>query len=245
LTNETKQLGQAVKDSFSAGGAGELVRVADVTVACSATASPVVLAIPDGKGFDAVVLEEDLQKGNQRIASYELQTCSTVSCGDETAWVALQGFPQLGLTVGRKVIERGFSNGTARATRVRFRCTAASKASGDASDVTAYLKSFSVHKMSPPAGYVPPVPFDCKVFGCTCKGMADYYGIGPPPGLGGFGCATATAEKWWVSEAKPCSQPGYSCCAASDYTKKSKPFPGCQHGSEVGWSSQQEAQKAR
>jgi hypothetical protein len=284
LANETKQLGQAVKDSFSAGGIGQIARTEGLTVSCGANAPAVVLSLPSGSVFDAVVLEEDLRKANQKIASYELQTCEKqaaevteegVGCTKESDWHTLQGYPALGLTVGRKVIERGFHvNATAAATAaagdngnyagaggaggggggggggtadgggsggaitgvsaVRFRCTNASLASGE-TNATAFLKSFSVHKMHPPPGYAlpspprPPTPWaGCKVFNCTCKGMADYYGVGaPPPSKGGFGCAPPPAELWWTKEAKPCAQPGYSCCAVSDYTKRPPPFPGC------------------
>ena len=119
------------------------------------------------------------------------------------------------------MIERGF-NGTdgltITATGLRFRCTS----SFPAGITTAYLKSFSAHKIQAPAGWPKP-PFDCTPFNCTCKGEADYYGI-----RGGlFGCAPAGAQDWWMHKAKPCEQPGYSCCAVSDYTKKNAPYPGC------------------
>jgi len=64
---------------------------------------------------------------------------------------------------------------------------------------------------------------NCSVFGCTCKGAADYYGIGPG---GGFGCADAEAQKWWIHQAKPCASP-QSCCTGGDYTQKPGPHPGC------------------
>ena len=67
----------------------------------------------------------------------------------------------------------------------------------------------------------------------TCR--ADWYGVcnhvstDPtcnPSGGGGWGCAPPAAEQWWAHEAKPCHGVN-SCCAASDYTKKHAPFPGC------------------
>ena len=72
---------------------------------------------------------------------------------------------------------------------------------------------------------LPKEPFtNCSAFGCTCKGAADFYGIGASHGS--FGCAPKAAQQWWIHEAKPCASPG-SCCTAGDYTKKSAPFPGC------------------
>jgi hypothetical protein len=173
-------------------------------------------------------------QANQKIASYELQICQKAVASDclgESDWATIQGYPQLGLTVGRKVIERGFVNnatngadGISGASAVRFRCTSASLAAGEP-NTTAFLKTFSAHKMRPPSGYQPWI--GCKVFNCSCKGMANYYGVGAPSSKGGFGCAPQPAQNWWVHEAKPCAQPGYSCCSASDYTKNHAPFPGC------------------
>ena len=57
----------------------------------------------------------------------------------------------------------------------------------------------------------PAPPFDCKAFGCTCAGMGDYYGVGPSPGCGGFGCAPADAQHWWVVTMQ---------CTAAAYAKK-------------------------
>ena len=178
-----------------------------------------------------------MAQANQKIAGYELQICQKAvvgECVSESDWTTMQGYPRLGLTIGRKVIERGFVNATdgafSSASAVRFRCTNSSLASGEP-NTTAFLKTFSVHKMRPPPGYVrpsPPVPWaGCDVFNCTCKGMADYYGVGAPPSKSGFGCAPEPAQNWWVHEAKPCAQPGYSCCSASDYTNNHAPFPGC------------------
>ena len=56
---------------------------------------------------------------------------------------------------------------------------------------------------------VPPAPFDCEPFGCTCAGMGDYYGIGPSPGCTGFGCAPAGAQHWWVFT-KDCTTAAYA-----------------------------------
>jgi hypothetical protein len=228
--NETDQLGVAVAASFSPESA--LTRLVDQTVECGPAAAALVLPPPTSGGsvaFDAVVLEEDLRKGNQRIAAYELQVCSVAggSCA-EAQWETITGSGKqtevLGVTVGRRVIERGFNNtnGLAiSATGLRFRCTAAFPAGV----TTAYIKLFSAHRMAPPPGW-PSKPFNCSVFGCTCKGEADFYGIGAKGGSA-WGCAPVPAQNWWVKEARPCEQPGYSCCAASDYTKKSPPFPGC------------------
>eukprot|EP01046_Picozoa_sp_COSAG06_P008405 COSAG06_NODE_424_length_15925_cov_10.806079_6_plen_155_part_00 len=81
----------------------------------------------------------------------------------------------------------------------------------------------------PPPGAAPKHPFtNCSAFGCTCKGAADYYGIGGG-GHATFGCADKGAQQWWVHEAKPCASPG-SCCTAADYTKKAAPYPGCTSG---------------
>ena len=44
-------------------------------------------------------------------------------------------------------------------------------------------------------------PWSCSVFGCTCQGMADYYGA--IAGYG-FGCAPAPAMHWW-SDTKHCA----------------------------------------
>jgi hypothetical protein len=130
----------------------------------------------------------------------------------------------LGVTIGRKVIERGFNNTNGlsiSATGLRFKCNAAFPAG----TTTAYIKSFSAHKMAPPAGWPRP-PFNCHQFNCTFKGMADYYGVGSD-GNGGWGCAPPDAQNWWIHDAVPCEDPSYSCCAASDYTKNKPPFPGC------------------
>ena len=69
----------------------------------------------------------------------------------------------------------------------------------------------------------PKHPFtNCSVFGCTCKGAADYYGIAHAR----FGCADKGAQQWWIHEAKPCAS-AYSCCTVDDYSKKPPPYPGC------------------
>ena len=73
LTNESAQLGRAVKASFSPESA--LARKADLTAACGGDAAFVELA-SGALAFDAVVLEEDIAKGNQRVAGYELQICT-------------------------------------------------------------------------------------------------------------------------------------------------------------------------
>jgi hypothetical protein len=214
FVNETDQLGAAVAASFSPASAQ--ARVVDQAVACGAGAAALALPPPPGGfAFDAVILEEDLARGNQRIAGYVLQTCSAPggACA-EAQWVNLTGAGQtevLGVTVGRRVIERGFggANGlTINATGLRFRCTASFPAGAGA-----FLRSFSAHKMVPPRGWPAP-PFNCSVFGCTCRGEADYYGIGAR-GASAWGCAPEAAQKWWINDATPCEQPGYSCCAAS------------------------------
>ena len=151
----------------------------------------------------------------------------------DAQWATITGPTQtvvLGVTVGRRVIERGFngSNGVSvHATGLRFHCTAAFPAG----TTTALLASFSAHKMAPPRGWPPPQP-SCRPWNCTCVDMADFYGVGADSGAG-WGCAPAFAQDWWVHDARPCEQPGYSCCAASDYTKKHAPFPGCQEEERV------------
>lgn len=232
--NETEQLGAAVAASFSPASAQ--ARVVDQVVECGPAAAALALPPPPGGfAFDAVVIEEDIAKGNQRISGYELQVCTAPggACG-EAQWATITGPGQtevLGVTVGRRVIERGFNgtNGlTIPATGLRFRCTAAFPAGV----TSAFLRSLSAHKMVPPAGWPAP-PFNCSAWGCSCKGEADFYGIGAG-GDKGWGCAPAAAQNWWIHDARPCEQPGYSCCAASDYTKKSPPFPGCKRGASIG-----------
>lgn len=226
--NETNQLGAATRASFSPESAQS--RLTNQTVECSSTSAPLILPPPtNGFLFDAIILEEDLSFGNQRIAGYELQIC-TIPGGTctEDEWLTITGpglqTVVLGITVGRKVIERGFNNTNGlsiSATGLRFHCTAAFPVG----TTTAYIKSFSAHKMQPPKGWPSP-PFNCTVFNCTCKGMADFYGVGAD-GSGGWGCAPQDAQQWWIHDASPCEDPTYSCCAASDYTKKQPPFPGC------------------
>jgi len=231
LTNETAQLGKAVEASFAPASA--LSRLVNQTVQCGPGAPALLLPPPQGGGtfaFDAVVLEEDIGKGNQRIAGYALQTCTEPAGACNGAqWVTVTGVNAtqkqtvtLGVTVGRKVIERGFNgqDGVPIAvTGLRFKCTAAFPAG----TTTAYLKSFSVHKIQAPKGW--PRGPRCQTFNCTCKGMADYFGVGESSGT--WGCAPKTAQDWWVHSAKPCEQPGYSCCGKDDYTKKKAPYPGC------------------
>ena len=174
LTNESAQLGRAVKASFSPDSA--IARVENLTVGCGADSSAnyVDLKPPAGSGlleFDAVILEEDIAKGNQRVSGYELQACRIAggAC-TESQWATITGDQTvtLGKTIGRRVIERGFNgtNGlTISASALRFRCLSAFPAPATK---TAYLRSFSAHKMKPPAGWPKPKPppFDCKPFNC-------------------------------------------------------------------------------
>jgi hypothetical protein len=231
LVNETAQLGAAVAASFAPATA--LARLENATVACGAGAPPLVLPLPHGGiDFDAVVLEEDLAAGNQRVAGYALQACEALDgeCTDEADWATITNASQtvpLGVTIGRRVIERGFGGRDGRsvhATGLRLACAAAFPAG----TTTALVRTFSAHKMVPPPGWpLPPKPaFSCRVFDCTCGGMADYYGVGAG-GHASWGCAPDAAQTWWVRDAVPCQQPGYSCCLAADYTKKHAPFPGC------------------
>ena len=232
LTNETAQLGKAVQASFAPASA--LSRLANQTVQCGPSAPALLLPPPPGGGtfaFDAVMLEEDLGKGNQRISGYALQTCTEAAgeCSD-AQWVTVSGANAtqkqtvtLGATVGRKVIERGFGGQDGvpiTVTGLRFKCTAAFPAG----TTTAYLKSFSAHKIQAPKGW-PKDGGGCQTFNCTCRGMADYFGVGGSSGA--WGCAPKTAQDWWVHSAKPCEQPGYSCCGQDDYTKRKAPYPGC------------------
>jgi hypothetical protein len=166
LTNESAQLGRAVNASFSPESA--VAQLVDQTVTCGLNAPALLLPVPTAGGdlaFDAVVLEEDIGKGSQRIAGYQLQTCHNAggACGEEE-WVTIAGenasLPQtitLGVTIGRRVIERGFNGSdglTIRASALRFRCTAAFPTSV----ASAFLRSFSAHKMEPPAGWPKCVP---------------------------------------------------------------------------------------
>ena len=72
-------------------------------------------------------------------------------------------------------------------------------------------------------------PFNCSIFEppCTCRGMADYYGVAER--LGGMGCAPPDAIAWWIKDKVPCARSPMkdSCCQVADYTKKNRPFPGC------------------
>lgn len=53
---------------------------------------------------------------------------------------------------------------------------------------------------------------------CTCAAMGNFYGVGPAPfGRGGFGCAPAAAQHWWVDQ--------MNCTAAGYATQKA--HPGC------------------
>jgi hypothetical protein len=226
LYNETALLGRATRASFSPASAQS--RLVNQTVDCGAGAAPLLLPPPAGGfAFDAVILEEDIGLGNQRIAGYELQTCSEPggACA-EAQWVSITApgtqTVSLGVTVGRRVIERGFNRtdgASVIATGLRFRCTAAFPAGTS----QAFLRSFcerarararararlgttrahhppdpraAAHKMVPPPGWPipPPPPYDCHAFNCTCKGMADYFGVGAG-GNAGWGCAPADAQK--------------------------------------------------
>jgi hypothetical protein len=82
----------------------------------------------------------------------------------------------------------------------------------------------------PPTPEPAPAFRNCSVFGCTCKGAADHYGIGfQGEGGGGspFGCAPKGAQDWWIHRAEPCADPATSCCTAADYTQKDPPYAGC------------------
>ena len=84
LTKETDLLGAAVKRSFSPASA--LARLTNITVQCGPTAPPIELPPPvGGFAFDAVVLEEDMRRANQRIAGYTLQTARRLVVNAATA----------------------------------------------------------------------------------------------------------------------------------------------------------------
>ena len=51
-----------MKESFSVGGIGQLALRKDLTVSCGTKADPIVLNLPTGSVFDAIVLEEDLRQ---------------------------------------------------------------------------------------------------------------------------------------------------------------------------------------
>ena len=151
LYNETALLGQATRASFSPESAQ--ARLVNQTVDCGAGAAPLLLPPPAGGfAFDAVILEEDIGLGNQRIAGYELQTCSEPggACA-EAQWATINApgtqTVSLGVTVGRRVIERGFNRtdgASVVATGLRFRCTAAFPAGTS----QAFLRSFCERFMS-------------------------------------------------------------------------------------------------
>lgn len=233
LYNETALLGQATRASFSPESAQ--ARLVNQTVDCGAGAAPLLLPPPAGGfAFDAVILEEDIGLGNQRIAGYELQTCSEPggACA-EAQWATITApgtqTVSLGVTVGRRVIERGFNRSDGAnviATGLRFRCTAAFPAGTSQAFLRSFCERFesahacacsratervrararltestrpihaAAYKMAPPPGWPipPPPPFDCHAFNCTCKGMADYFGVGANDGAG-WGCAPAGAQK--------------------------------------------------
>ena len=93
LTNESAQLGRAVKASFSPDSA--IARMENLSVGCGAetAANYVDLKPPAGSGlleFDAVILEEDIAKGNQRVSGYELQACGVAggACA-ESQWATI------------------------------------------------------------------------------------------------------------------------------------------------------------
>ena len=205
LTNESAQLGRAVKASFAPETA--VARMTDLTVGCgpdNTTNNLVVLWPPvhSTLEFDAIILEEDLAKGNQRVSGYQIEACHAVAGCSEADWVTITAAGRagiqtvsLGQTIGRRVIERGFNatNGqTLSVKALRFRCTAAFPAEKR----TAFLKSFSAHKMQPPPGWPKPKPppFDCHAFNCTCHGMADYYGALPPTNHSARGLHKSTEE---------------------------------------------------
>ena len=66
---------------------------------------------------------------------------------------------------------------------------------------------------------------DCAPWHCECADMGDFYGLGPPPGLGRdslgefFGCAPAGAKHWWTTKN----------CTTADYARSAK-HPGCGTG---------------
>jgi hypothetical protein len=75
-------------------------------------------------------------------------------------------------------------------------------------------------------------PWSCKLFNCTCQGLADYYGV---VSGSGFGCTPPEAQQWWQSHScktKPktggncggpaCKLPGHVPCHAAP---KPKPTP--------------------
>jgi hypothetical protein len=109
---------------------------------------------------------------------------------------------------------------------VRATSTAECKADLEAfckADALVQKEAMYYHTSSNMAPTKPKHPWtNCSVFGCTCKGEADYYGIAH----GSFGCADKGAQNWWIHEAKPCAAPS-SCCTAGDYSKKPPPYAGC------------------
>lgn len=72
-----------------------------------------------------------------------------------------------------------------------------------------------------------PAAWTCKLFNCTCAGLADFYGVHPAHG---FGCAPVEAQRWWVgaqctatASCGPCA--GTGCVAGNPCF-----VPGCAVG---------------
>lgn len=201
----------------------------NITTQCGPDAEPVILEDAEVGAtlppFDAVILQEDLGRG-QFIAGYTLQYCTKAGgarlCTTHEDWHTLQGKPILGVTVGRKVIERGFGL-VDNATALAFSCKSAA-----VNATHAYLRAFATHRIQAPVGWPgccrpmppPPAHWSCTLFGCTCAAMGNYYGLGPPPnGLGGWGCAVnmPAAQAWWVHTMN---------CTVADYATMPV-HPGC------------------
>lgn len=128
-------------------------------------------------------------------------------------------------------------NRTLAAGKFAWQLLTSERVPADPSGCTAALQEFCQPGAAPQteAMYFPiarpqaPAFTNCTVFGCTCKGEADYYGIRE----GSFGCAPVGAQQWWIHEAKPCNS-SYSCCTVEDYTQKPPPYQGCEIVPKVG-----------
>lgn len=73
----------------------------------------------------------------------------------------------------------------------------------------------------------PSPPFNCSVFGCTCQGASDFYGI---VAGSGFGCTSKAAETWWTANQCGTSpKTGGNCDGPACRLPNSAPCTPCPH----------------